>query len=123
MSSIKNKISGPPLCLLALAVAVEVALWALSIEVQCVELWIVFLVAPLALSLAKPSKEAGHKYAGKKVVDDSFASSPSVGRKRAAPASNGKSVPTDKSRASPKSAAERQMSSQTAASSERAAQK
>jgi len=67
---LSQRISGPPLYILSFAVALEVLFWAFDIQVQLVEVWIVALVVPLALSLAKPAADVSSKRHIKKMVDD-----------------------------------------------------
>merc|ERR550514_1503039 len=66
--SLTGRLAGPPLYILAFAVGMELLFWAFGIQVQFVEVWIVALVAPLALSLAKPAEE--QKRLAKKMVDE-----------------------------------------------------
>merc|ERR550537_1024414 len=65
-----QRLSGPPTYILLLAVALEVLFWVFEIQVQFVEVWIVALVVPLALSLAKPASDASSKRPTKKMVDE-----------------------------------------------------
>merc|ERR1719281_445966 len=68
--SLKDRLAGPPTYILSLAVALEVLFWVFDIQVQFVEVWIVALVVPLALSLAKPSEDASKKRPAKKMADE-----------------------------------------------------
>merc|ERR1719335_970255 len=87
MSSMMNKLSGPPLYLLLLAVALEMFFWISGVQVQFVEVWIVVLVVPLALTLAKPSDEGkAQKQPVKKMPEDGGAGRAGANRKRATPA-------------------------------------
>merc|ERR1719443_1891737 len=66
---LSKRLAGPPLYILAFAIGMELLFWAFDIQVQFVEVWIVALVAPLALSLAKPAE--GQKHPAKKMkVED-----------------------------------------------------
>merc|ERR1719159_472956 len=62
--AIVSKFNGAPLNILGLAFALEVMLWAFAPEVPLSEVGVLALV-PLALSLAKPSKSAEGRSAGK----------------------------------------------------------
>merc|ERR1719321_1125222 len=68
--SLSGRLAGPPLYILSFAVALEVLFWAFDIQVQFVEVWIVALVVPLALSLAKPAEDNSSKRPAKKVFDE-----------------------------------------------------
>jgi len=63
-------LSGPPLYILLFAVALEVVFWVFDVQVQFVEVWIVALVVPLALSLTKPAADASSKLPTKKMVHE-----------------------------------------------------
>merc|ERR1719456_895937 len=64
-----QRLSVPPAYILLLAVALEVLFWVFDVQVQFVEVWIVALVVPLALSLAKPAEDASSKRPTKKIAD------------------------------------------------------
>merc|ERR1719265_24426 len=68
-TSWSGRLTGPPLCILMLAVTLEVLFWTFNVQVQFVEVWIVVLVVPLALSLVKPAEE-GKKRPPKKMAGD-----------------------------------------------------
>merc|ERR1719161_2111740 len=68
--SLKDRLAGPPTYILSLAVALEVLFWVFDVQMQFVEVWIVALVVPLALSLAKPAEDASSKRPAKKMVDE-----------------------------------------------------
>merc|ERR1719262_822891 len=115
-----SKLSGPPLYLLLLAVALELAFWASGIQLQFVEVWIVVLVVPLALTLAKPSEEeAAQKRPGKKMPEDGSLGRAAANRKRAMP---GEGRPPQ-GQGQRRQASERPAEAQTGPSTERAAQK
>merc|ERR1719463_795543 len=65
-----QRLSGPPMYILLLAVALEVLFWVFDIQVQYVEIWIVALVVPLALSVAKPQEDASGKRPAKKFIEE-----------------------------------------------------
>merc|ERR1719161_2565557 len=67
--SLKDRLAGPPTYILSLAVALEVLFWVFDFQGQFVEVWIVALVVPLALSLAKPAEDASSKRPTKKMAD------------------------------------------------------
>jgi len=69
-SSLMNGLSGPPMYILLFAVALEAAFWAFDIQVQSVEIWLVVLVVPLALSVAKSQEDSSSKHSSKKMVDE-----------------------------------------------------
>merc|ERR1719333_2094526 len=68
--SLSQRLSGPPAYILLLAVALEAVFWVFDVQVQFVEVWIVVLVVPLALSLAKPAEDASSKRPAKKMADE-----------------------------------------------------
>merc|ERR1719199_1165112 len=102
-------LSGPPLYILSLAVILEVLFWVFDVQVQFVEVWIVVLVVPLALSLTKPSAEASGKQPSKKMIDEDVRSKDL--RKKATPGP------------ARKPATERTATAQSPADTERTAQK
>jgi pentatricopeptide repeat protein len=67
---VMQRLSGPPAYILFFAVALEAFFWAFDVQVQFVEVWIVVLVVPLALSLAKPTEDVPRKHPAKKVIED-----------------------------------------------------
>merc|ERR1719262_92112 len=67
---LSQRLAGPPTYILSLAVALEVVFWAFDIQVQFVEVWIVVLVVPLALSLAKPAEDSSGKRPAKKMTTE-----------------------------------------------------
>merc|ERR1719359_2114647 len=69
-ASLSHRLAGPPLYILSFAVALEALFWAFDIQVQFVEVWIVVLVVPLALSLAKPTEDVASKRLAKKMVEE-----------------------------------------------------
>merc|ERR1719281_2167332 len=91
-------LSGPPLYILSLAVALEILFWVFDIQVQFVEVWIVALVVPLALSLAKPAEDKSSKRPAKKVFDE--ASRAQDPRKKAPQAAPGRKPATERPPAS-----------------------
>merc|ERR1719169_180717 len=68
-SPLMERLSGPPLYILLFAVALEAIFWAFDIQVQSVEIWLVVLVVPLALSVAKPQEDDKSKRSAKKMVE------------------------------------------------------
>merc|ERR1719321_1480745 len=118
MNSIVSKISGPPLYLLVLAGTLELLFWVSGVQVQLVEVWIVALVVPLALTLTKSDDETTQKRLEKKVLGDGNSRPAGANRKRAMP------VPGPGEGRAPQTQGQRKPTEgQTAALNERAAQK
>jgi len=62
---LSKRFAGPPFYILSLAVALEMIFWAFDIQQQFMEVWVVALLVPLAMSLTKPKEDANGKRAAK----------------------------------------------------------